>query len=204
MSGWNDMVTLQQVLCVLAIATTVFLLIQIIMLFAGKDADGATDGATDAGDTIKDQWVEGSAKINFLSVRAILVFIGIFAWVAFALMYVFVWYFAMIIAAVVGIAASIGYSYAMYAPGKSQNNGALEAKDTVDKLGEVSVTVPPSRSAAGKVNVYVRGRAAEFDAVTDYSLPIEKGSQVKIRKTTDRGALVVEPLITGGQSDRKE
>ncbi len=205
---WNDMLVGQQIVFVLAVATSVFFLIQVIMLLTGIGGEedsftGDTAADAEAGDTINDEGLSEAAGINFLSVRSVLVFLCLGAWSMFSFMYILDWYFALLISIGVGALASVGYSYAMHAMLRLQNNGTLDPSNTVGKLGEVYLTLPQSRSGMGKVNVYVQERMAEFEAITDSEVPLKTGSQVKIKEVLGGGILLCEPLLLNENKEEK-
>ena len=205
---WNEMLTLQQVLFVIAVATTVFMLIQAIMLICGIGGDEDAfdvDAGMDADiDSINDVGAGNLAGVRVVSVRTVLVFICIGSWVTYALCYVLAWYFAAVIGAAAGIAAGIGFAYAMHAALKLQNSGNIEPNNAIGKIAEVYLTVPALRQGAGKVNVFLQERYTEFDAVTDHAQPIKTGSQVKIVGVVNEGILVCEPCIVASDSSEQK
>lgn len=118
--------------------------------------------------------------LKLLSLRSILAFVTIGAWMCYTLCYMLDWYYAVIIAVVCGFAAACGMAGALIGIEKMQDNGTLNANNAVGKIGTVYLTVPPHRSGQGKINVLVQERYAEYEAVTDSDEPIPTGSEIKV------------------------
>lgn len=240
---WNNMSTFQQAMFIVACATTLVLLVQIIlMLVSGSsDADIPGGGISDAdasdfggsglsdigasdidgagvssvfdgsGGGLSDSALGGSGDIDgsasgtdgshgatmpfglrLLSLRSLIAFVSVGAWVGYTLCYVLDWYWALIIALVCGFAAACGMAAALIGMEKLQGNGNLNPVNAVGKVGTVYLTVPPHRTGFGKVNVLIQERYAEYDAVTDSDEAIPTTSEIKVIGHTGANVLLVE------------
>ncbi len=196
MAWWNELHILQQILFVIGCASTLFMIIQIILLAIGSgDNDASFDGDTsvDDVDTINDG---GSGftifGLKILSVRSAIAFLAVGSWLTFALFYS-IEFWALIPGIAAGIAAAFLIALFFKATEKLQNSGNLKIENTVGKSAEVYLTIPALRKGNGKVNVYVQERYVELEAVTDSPEPIKTGDRVKIIGTESEGTLLVEP-----------
>jgi len=151
------------------------------------------DGDTSSGGDITDKDISAGSGfgLKLLSLRSILAFITIGAWMCYTLCYFLDWYFAILIAVACGFAAACGMAGALIGIEKMQDNGTLDANNAVGKIGTVYLTVPPHRSGQGKINVLVQERYAEYEAVTDSDEPIPTGSEIKITGHIGANVLLV-------------
>lgn len=138
--------------------------------------------------------------MKLLSLRSILAFFVMFAWLCYTMCFFVDWYIALIISIAGGMAAACGMAGALVAMEKLQDNGMLVPENAVGKIGTVYLTIPPSRSGRGKVNILVQERYAEYEAVTDSDEPLPTGSAIKVIKHDGGNVLLVKkytkPAIT--------
>lgn len=197
---WNGLTGYQHVLFVIACATTLIMLVQIIMMLFGFGDDSSFDADTDVdlgadggGDVYND---EGMGLTIFgmrvLSVRSILAFFAIGSWVVFTLADVLPVWAATLLGIAAGVVAAFAVAFLMKSVEKLQSSGNIEISNAVGKTAEVYLTVPAKRSGTGKVNVFVQERYVEFEAVTDDAEPIKTGAMAKVVTTLNQGTLVVE------------
>lgn len=198
---WDSMDSFQQVLFVIACATTLFMIVQIILIFAGSgDNDASFDTDADADfDTVNDNGTGAGFTIfglKVLSVRGLVAFLSIGSWITFALFYP-IGYWALFPGVIAGLAAMLAISAFMRAIEKMQNDGTLNINNAVGKTADVYLTIPAQRKGNGKINVYVQERYAEIEAVTDSLEPVKTGAKVKIIGSLNDGILLVEPMDYG-------
>ncbi len=205
MAQWwnNSLSTYQQVLFVIAVATTLIMIVQIIMMFVGIGDDSSYDGtdAHDGGggddctaDHANDAGFGMIFGLRVLSVRSILAFFAIGSWVVFTFCSIdnMPDWAATLIGIAIGVGAAFLVAFLMKSIEKMQSSGNIEIKNTVGSSAEVYLTVPAKRGGNGKVNVYVQERLVEFEAVTDNDEPIKTGTKVRVTGTVDEGTVVVE------------
>lgn len=195
---WNGLSMFQQVLFIIAVATTVFMIIQIIMMAVSAGDDPTFDASTDA-DMTEDTINESSGSftifgLKVLTVRSIIAFFAIGSWVTFSFEFIIPWYFSLIIGIVAGAAAAFAIAYFMKAVEKLQTSGNVTNLNAIGKNGEVYLTIPAKRASTGKVNVFFQERFIELEAVTDSVTPILTGAKVKIIDRIDEGTVIVEAL----------
>ncbi len=194
---WNGLTGYQQVLFVIATATTLIMIVQIIMMLFGFGDDSSFDGDVDVDADGSDGYNdEGMGLTIFgmriLSVRTILAFFAIGCWVVFTLIEVLPVWAATLLGIVAGVLAAFGVAFMMKSVEKLQSSGNVEIQNAVGKTAEVYLTVPAKRSGTGKVNVFVQERYVEFEAVTDEDEPIKTGATAKIVATLNQGTLIIE------------
>ena len=196
---WNGLSGYQHVLFVIACATTLIMIVQIIMMLFGFGDDSAFDVETDVdmsadgGDIYNDEGMGLTIfGMRILSVRTILAFFAIGSWVIFTLVEVLPVWAATLLGIVAGVLAAFGVAFMMKSVEKLQSSGNVEIQNAVGKTAEVYLTVLAKRSGTGKVNVFVQERYVEFDAVTDDEEPIKTGAMAKIVATLNQGTLTVE------------
>ena len=194
---WRDMHGFQQVLFVIACATTIFMIVQIIMLAVGSgDNDATFDPDTDIGDTdVINNDVAGFSMfgLRLLSVRTVIAFFAIGSWVTLALFYAIRWW-SILPGVAAGLLSAVGIAYFIKAVEKLQNDGTLQIKHALNRIGEVYLTIPAARQAAGKVNVNMQESYVELEAMTDRAEPLPTGARVKVVGILSDSCVLVEPL----------
>lgn len=197
---WNELLLAQQIFALIAIPSTLVLIIQTILTLVGMGGDNAdvdTDVASDGSDVGTD-----GADINvtddglaLFSLRGILSMLCIAGWVGVALLETSLpeW-LSILIAALCGIATLIGIAFLMRAIYKLQSSGNIDIENCIGKVGEVYLTIPASGNGSGKINVTVQEKYTEFTAITASQEPLKTGSYVRVVAVSEAGVLLVEPL----------
>ena len=75
---------------------------------------------------------------------------------------------------------------------KLRNDGNLDNKNALGTSGRGYLTIPPSRSGEGKVNVLLQGSYVEVDAVTDEKEAIPTGAEIVVTGISGQTTLVVK------------
>lgn len=173
----------------------------------GDVSDATLGGAQDADADISGGKADGSVTslgaafgLRLLSLRSIIAFLAVGCWMCYTLCYMLDWYWALIISVVCGFAAACAMAGAIIGIEKMQGNGNLDPQNAIGKIGTVYLTVPPSRSGKGKVNVVIQERFAEYEAITDSGEAIKTAAQIKVTGYAGNNVLIVEkykqPAIT--------
>ena len=197
---WSGLTALQHTLFIIGFATTLFMIVQIIMILiggmGGQEDAFDPDGDVDSIDTLNDEGFGSLGGLKLLSLRTIIVFLAIGSWMAFAMCPVFPngQWIAVLIGIAVGIVAAVVFAFVMRAFMKLQSSGNIDAANCKGQIAEVYLTIPARRSAYGKVQVVVQERLTEFDAVTDCEHDIHTGMHVKVLDNITQGVLLVAPL----------
>ena len=161
---YKTLSVLEQVYFWLGIVATVFLIIQIIMLFFttfGCDVDIDGDGDID---------VDTDSGVSIFTVKSITAFFAVGCWAGLltcALCADNLQWVSVISAIVGGAAAMAVVVLLMRAMLKLQSNGAFQPEKLVGKSATVYVSIPAERSGRGKITLTAQGKFMELDAMTD-------------------------------------
>ncbi len=207
---WNALSTIQQVFYILAIPSTIILVLQTILLLfgigGGHDAElsaGDTDVDIDAEvdadgsfvpehDLPHDQGAEHEAGLRVLTVRGIVAFLAVCGWIGVAALDMGASpALASVLAIVAGFAAMVLVAVALRFSLKLQQSGNLDLKNAVGLTGEVYVPIP--RGGKGKITLVVQDRFLELDAACA-ERELSTGEQVKVTAVTESNTLIVAPL----------
>lgn len=188
---WNELDLIQQIFALIALPSTVLIIIQTVLLLIGIGGESDTDVDVDEVDGI-DLPDDGLA---IFSVRGILSMLCITGWVAVALLETSLPAGVSIgIAIACGIATLIGMAYLMRAVNRLQSSGNIDIGNCIGKIGEVYIPIPSSGNGSGKVNLTVQEKFSEFTAITTSGEPLKTGAFVRVVAVSESGVLVVEPI----------
>jgi hypothetical protein len=95
------------------------------------------------------------------------------------------------VAVVCGFAMMFVLALLMRAVMKLRGSGNADNRNAIGVSGKVYLTVPPSRTASGKVHLMLQGTLVERDAVTDSTEAIPTGSEVLVIGLSGQTDLVV-------------
>ena len=188
---WNELDLIQQIFALIALPSTVLIIVQTVLLLIGIGADSDADVDADGIDGL-DLADDGLA---IFSIRGILSMLCITGWVAVALLETSLPAGVSIaIAIVCGIATLIGMAFLMRAINRLQSSGNIDIGNCIGKIGEVYIPVPASGNGSGKVNLTVQEKFSEFTAITTSGDQLKTGSFVRVVAVSESGVLVVEPI----------
>lgn len=185
---WNGLIVAQQIFLLVAIPSTVILIIQTVLLLIGLDDEADLD-ADDLGDD----------GLSLFSVRGIVSMLCIAGWSGFALcgtsLPIVV---SVLIAVFLGILTLVGMAFLMRALHRLQSSGNIQVSNTIGKVGQVYIPIPANATAAGKINITVQEKYSEFSAITMESEALTTGTYVRVVAVNDAGVLVVERVSSNG------
>lgn len=181
---WNNLLTAQQILLLIAIPATVILVVQTIMLLMGLGDDLDGDGEIDD---------VGDDGFSLFSVRGIVSMLCITGWSGFALLETALpQWISIVICILLGIATLVGMAFLMRALQRLQSSGNIEISNAIGKVGKVYIPIPAKAASAGKINITVQETYSEFSAITMEDETIATGAYVRVIAVDDAGTLVVE------------
>ena len=202
---WNSLGLASQIFACIAIPTTLLLFIQTVMMFIGFGEDSPSDADADAdldvsdgdvsadGDLPEIDDVSGLDGLRVFTVRGIIAFFVVFGWVGVVLDNSGLPLGATIpIALASGVLMMLVLAYLTKGVLKLKSDGTADNKNALGVAGRVQLTVPPSRSGAGKVHIILQGTYSERDAVTDEDAPIPTGSEIVVIGLSGKTTLVVK------------
>lgn len=203
---WNSLSLVAQIFYCIAVPSTLFLLVQTILMFIGMGNDGDADGADtdvdDAGDMDADADEDfgfdedldpnGLDGLRIFTVRGVIAFLVIFGWMGALLesMNVALW-INIPISALCGFAMMFALAFIFKAIMQLRSDGTIDIRNAIGSAGKVHLTIPPSRMGEGKVHILIQGSYVERDAVTDEPEPIPTGSEVVVVRVSGETTLVV-------------
>lgn len=188
---WNELDLIQQIFALIALPSTVLIVIQTVLLLIGIGDESDTDIDVDDVDGI-DLPDDGLA---IFSVRGILSMLCITGWVAVALLETpLPDGVSIAIAIACGIATLIGMAYLMRAVNKLQSSGNIDIGNCIGKIAEVYIPIPAAGNGSGKVNLTVQEKFSEFTAITTVAKQLKTGTFVRVVAVSEAGVLVVEPI----------
>ena len=190
---WNALSTVSQIFTCVAIPSTLVLIIQTAMMLLGFGDDGDTDIDTDADIDEIPQDVEGLDGLRIFTVRGIVAFLVVFGWVGTVLDASGANIYATVsVSALCGFLMMFLLAFLLRAVMKLRSEGNIDNRNAVGTAGKVYLTVPPSRSGEGKIQIMLQGTYAEVSAVTDEAEAIPTGSEIIVTGVSGQTSLVVK------------
>lgn len=186
MINWfNNLSPFFQVVCIIAIAATVVMFIQLILLLVGFDNDSAfggdvPDDVPDV-DVINNEGVLDIFGLKVLTIRNLFIFLAMAGW-GMLVMYDLtgiIW-LSVIVGILLGVGMAFLFAYAMKKAMKLQSSGNIDINNAVGQTGSVYLQIPANKSGFGKVNVLVQDRLQEFNAMTADAEIIPTGVEVTV------------------------
>ena len=198
MDWWNGLDLTEQIFALIAIPSTLVLLIQTLLMLFGIGDGVDTDLDLD-GDGIPDMDVspDDFGSLHVFSIRGIAGMLCIGGWSGLV-MYQAGWslWLTVLLSVVFGVITLLLLGYVMYGVSRLQSSGNVDIKTAVGKTGTVYIPIPAGRSGQGKVNVTLNETFMELEAVTQGDRRLRIGEALRVTGTDDRGVLIVEPLQT--------
>ncbi len=186
---WNGMDLVGQIFSLVAIPSTLVLVVQtVLVLFGiGDDADADFDGAED--------FIAGDDGFVLFSLRGIMAMAAIGGWSGLVMHEAGIALpVTIILAFAFGFMALVAIAFFMKLSVRLQSSGNLVLGYAVGKVGTVYIPIPAEMKGSGKVNLTVQERFVEVDAVTPASRKLTTGESVRIIATNEVGMVVVEPV----------
>lgn len=185
---WNELAILEQVFLLVAIPSTLIMVIQAIMLMFGigdgEEADLDADDVFDGGD----------GDLALFSVRGVVTMLAVTGWSGFALLDALPDVWAILLAVVLGVLSLVGTAYLMRAVYRLQASGNLDVENAVGKVAEVYIPIPPKGTGSGKVTMTLQEKYCELNAITTSEEKLKTGTYVRVVAVDGTRMLVVEPL----------
>lgn len=190
---WNELLLIQQIFALIALPSTLLIIIQTILMLIGIGGD--SDAEVDADIDIDDGIEVPDDGLAIFSVRGVTSMLCITGWVAVALLETSLPQgISIAIAILCGIATLIGMAYLMRAVYRLQSSGNIDVENCVGKIGEVYIPIPSTGNGSGKINLTVQEKFSEFTAITTSAEQLKTGAFVRVVAVSESGVLVVEPI----------
>lgn len=180
MNWWNEITLTEQILYIVAAASTILLLIQTVLSMIGIDSDFNEDAAL--------------TDFRPFTVRGILSFFAVGAWVT-----IVAYKAACNLLLSFGIGAVAGllvmfltakvFQKAMQLRSGKQKN----SEDVTGVCGDVYMTIPPRGEGKGKVSIMTgHDGICVFDAIAYEDNKIPTGKRIRVAAVLEEGLLLVE------------
>ncbi|MBE6596463.1 MAG: hypothetical protein E7641_02225 [Ruminococcaceae bacterium] len=209
LNWWNSLGLASQFFFCVAIPATLVLLVQTVLMFLGigNDADGIGDDIPDdvtADGDISDGVfgddgtsdvtdLEGLDGLRVFTVRGVVAFLVVFGWVGVVMDGAGAPLYATVpVAAVSGLAVMLLLAVLFRFAMRLRNDGNTDNKNAIGVSGKVYLTVPPSRTGEGKVQIMLQGSYVERNAVTDDTEPIPTGCEIVVVGVSGQTDLVIK------------
>ena len=184
---WNDLEVIQQIFALIAIPSTLIMVIQTVMLLIGIDNDADADV-----DDIPDATDDG---LTLFSVRGIVTMLSVMGWSAVAFLDSGMNQpLSIVLSVLLGFLALTGMAYLMRAVYRLQSSGNLDVGNAVGKVAQVYIPIAADAAKKGKVTMTLQEKYCEFDAITTAKETLKTGSYVRVVSVDGAGVLLVEPL----------
>lgn len=183
MSWWNEITLVEQILYIIAAASTIILLIQTVFYMIGIDHD----------DEHPDR-----AETGFFSIRGILSFLSIGAWAAIvAYKATSSYWLAFCIGGAAGLLTMFLTARCFQRAAKLQKDHEVDLKAVIGGSGDVYLTIPPRGEGKGKVSIVMQdGKIRVFNAIAYEDNKISTGKTVRIADVLESELLLVERIQT--------
>ena len=192
LNWWNSLIPAQQVLALIAIPSTLILVIQTIMVLIGF-GDGGDGGDVDADELLDGDTDDGG--LGLFSVRGVVSMLCMMGWSGVALLETALPMFvSLLIAFAIGVATLFGMALLMKAVYRLQSSGNVDVGNAIGKVGQVYIPIPAGGLAGGKVTITVQEKLIECEAISVGDTVLATGSYVRVTAVSEGGVLVVEPL----------
>jgi hypothetical protein len=192
LNWWNSMLPAQQILALIAMPSTLILIIQTVMVLIGF-GDSGDGGDVDADDVLDGDTDDGG--LGLFSVRGIVSALCIMGWSGVALLETSLpMALSLVIAFLLGVLTLFAIALLMKAIYRLQSSGNIDYGNAIGKVGQVYIPIPAGGMAGGKVSITVQEKLTECDAITVGDTVLATGSYVRVIAVGEGGVLVVEPV----------
>ena len=204
---WQGMSLAGQIMACVAIPATAIMILQLVLMIIGAGFNGGTetDFDSEGGDPDKDHPANeagsnSSSIWRIFTIRGIVAFFALGGWAGLAALSAgirLLW--SVQIALLVGVAALLLASFVIQLALKMQDSGNINMRNALSQIGEVYITIPPSRTNTGKVTMLLQERFVELEAVTDGDSEIRPNTKVEVVALAGKGQLVVRPVTENNE-----
>lgn len=195
---WNNMDLTGQIFALIAIPSTLVLVVQTVLLLFGIGGDDIdSDGIDITGDGFGDTPGDGGGDgLTLFSVRGIMAMASVGGWSGLVMHEAGInLMVTVLLATAFGFLALAGIALFMRLAMRLQQNGTLDLGYSIGRVGTVYIPIPANMSGSGKIHLSMQERFIEVDAVTVTERKLSTGESVRVVSTNENGMVVVEPLV---------
>ncbi|MCK5206799.1 MAG: hypothetical protein KAQ79_02225, partial [Cyclobacteriaceae bacterium] len=185
----------EKVYWIIAIPSTVLLLIQVVMTLMGGEADDLEsdfDGDLDS----SDGEMEGGVGWQFITYKNVLGFFTLFGWTGLGFLQMGLGLLiAVFFSFVSGLIMMAIMATLFYYISKLYQSGTMVIENAIGQTGEVYLRIPPNREGHGKLQVEIQGTLREMDAITDDEKELPTGSIAQVLEIVNNQILLVTQVL---------
>lgn len=192
---WNGLEGFDQFFWGLAIVSSVLFVFFFILSLVGIDFEGAGDISADiSGDMADDAHsFEVDPFFKLLSFRSVVAFLTFFSWIGIlALSKGYSRFWILFWALAAGLAAMFLVAYLLYFFSQLGESGTSKWAELAGQKAVVYLAIPAKMSGQGKIHVIWNHSLKEIEAMTKSDLPLQNGTEVKIKEITKDNIALVE------------
>jgi hypothetical protein len=189
MNEWfSELATLEKIYWVIAVVASLFFIIQMISVFVMGDLDVQI-----AGDTDFDIETDSGIPFQFFTLRNLVGFFTVFAWVGLACIDAdYSNNLTLIISSASGLIMMAIMSTLFYFVSQMTDSGTMNINNAKGKIATVYIPIKAKRSNMGKVQIKIQSSLRELDAITDEEEDLQTSSIVKVIDIINDNVLLVE------------
>lgn len=181
---WEALSFSLKIYWLIAIPSTLFFLLQLLLTFLGGDVPDDTPDAEIQGDT--------GIAFQFFTLKNLVAFFAIFGWTGIACLDSGLSQsVSLLVAFCAGPVTMTLMASIFYFLGKANTDGTLRLKNAIGKSAEVYLTIEANRHSVGKVQVIIQGSLRTLEAITDDQADIPTGRIARVINIMDDSILVV-------------
>ncbi len=188
---FESMELLQQVFWACAIVSSLFFVVQLVLMLIGIDGtDVDADALSFDGDTL-----DLGGGFSLLTVKNLIHFALGLGWAGVSLWNVIPnRYLLVAVSLVVGVLMVVLFVWLFRNLRKLESNGSYNPTESIGQMADVYLPIPASRAGTGKVQLALRGSVLEFDALTDNGERLATGTKVRVVELLNGHTVVVEKI----------
>lgn len=185
-SWWAAQEWFERIFWIIALPSTLTFLFIMVTTFFGGDMD------SDMPDADAEVDMDGGIGFQFITFKNLVGFFTIFAWVGLACIKSdFSATTTILVAFLSGLAMMLVMAGIYYLLSSMVDDGTLVVKNTIGRLGEVYMNIPPKNEGLGKIHITVQGAMREMDAITNEKKMLTMGTVVTVTDVIDGHILLV-------------
>lgn len=189
MEIFDNMDSMLRIFWYIAIPSSLFFLGQTIMTFVGMDSGDGLDADFDS-----DLNTDGG-PMQLFTLRNLINFLLGFSWTGVSIYNKLESKFLVgLIATLVGLVFLFLFFFVIRQIKKLAEDNSFKLPMTIDKTGEVYLTIPALKKGTGKILISVNGAMHELAAATEENENISSGSLVKVLRVEGDNLLIVQSI----------
>lgn len=182
---FTSMETLQQVFWACAIVSTLFFVVQFVLLLVGIDSDSLD---------LDTNTLDLGGGFSLLTIKNLIHFFVGFGWAGASL-----WnlienhYLLSFVALLAGVAMVVLFLLLFRAIMRLERHGNYDPNQAQGKVADVYLNIPAHKTGKGKVQLSINGSVLEFDAYTNGE-SLSTGAKVRVIEVVDHQTVIVEHI----------